>query len=106
MTQEKKSPKRFAAIRRAVVGDKLAQVHGWACWYCREPLRRSAKRGDPDMWELDHIVARTKGGTSRFDNLALACVQCNRAKQNLTLADFWRWLKKPKFLMPTLTERL
>jgi 5-methylcytosine-specific restriction endonuclease McrA len=30
--------------------------------------------------QLDHIISRKHGGTSAADNLALACVLCNRHK--------------------------
>ena len=30
--------------------------------------------------QVDHIVSRKHGGTSLFENLAYACVLCNRAK--------------------------
>lgn len=29
------------------------------------------------LWELDHIVPRCDGGSETFDNLAIACRNCN-----------------------------
>ena len=37
---------------------------------------------------IDHIRPRSKGGTNRVSNLALACVGCNQAKGNVDL-DVW-----------------
>jgi 5-methylcytosine-specific restriction endonuclease McrA len=34
--------------------------------------------------EIDHIVPRSRGGTWRWDNLALACVDCNERKGRRT----------------------
>ena len=34
----------------------------------------------PAPFQIDHIIARQHGGTSTVDNLALACIHCNRFK--------------------------
>jgi hypothetical protein len=38
--------------------------------------------------EVEHIVPRSRGGSDRVSNLALACHACNQAKGNLTAAEF------------------
>ena len=38
--------------------------------------------------EIEHIVPRSKGGSDRVSNLALACRPCNQAKGNRTIAEF------------------
>lgn len=38
--------------------------------------------------ELDHIVPRSRGGSDRVSNLALACRPCNQAKGNRTAGEF------------------
>ena len=45
------------------------------CEYCQLP---SALH--PAPFQVDHIIARQHGGTGSFDNLALACIHCNRYK--------------------------
>lgn len=45
------------------------------CEYCLEPQSASAFEHEPD-----HIVPVQHGGESTADNLALACVHCNRRK--------------------------
>ncbi|MHA7297671.1 RNA-guided endonuclease IscB [Pseudarthrobacter sp. MDT3-1] len=37
---------------------------------------------------LDHILAKSKGGSDRVSNLALACVPCNDAKGNRAVEEF------------------
>ncbi|NEO40615.1 MAG: HNH endonuclease [Moorea sp. SIOASIH] len=40
--------------------------------------------------EVEHIVPRSKGGSNRISNLAIACVPCNQAKSNHDIKDFLR----------------
>jgi 5-methylcytosine-specific restriction endonuclease McrA len=65
---------------------RLADVHGWFCWYCHLPI-------GPIGSHIDHVVPRSAGGDDGFFNLALACRQCNFAKHNLTVAEFLQWLE-------------
>ena len=45
------------------------------CEYCQ--LRSSVH---PAPFQTDHIIARQHGGADDLDNLALACIHCNRYK--------------------------
>ncbi|HEY6348917.1 MAG TPA: HNH endonuclease signature motif containing protein [Candidatus Angelobacter sp.] len=45
------------------------------CEYCQLPAAFH-----PAPFQIDHIVARQHGGESEFENLALACIHCNRFK--------------------------
>ena len=54
---------------------RVAARAGWVCEYCLLPEEHS---GYPH--QVDHIVSRKHGGASTEDNLALACVACNRNK--------------------------
>ena len=45
------------------------------CEYCRFPSDASWL-----TFEVEHIIAEKHGGASSFENLALACPFCNRAK--------------------------
>jgi 5-methylcytosine-specific restriction endonuclease McrA len=60
---------------RSYVLEKL----GYRCAYCG--------RGET-LFELDHIWPRSRGGTSRVSNLALACHACSAAKGDRTAAEF------------------
>jgi 5-methylcytosine-specific restriction endonuclease McrA len=45
----------------------------FTCQYCgRAPLRHQLT--------VDHVVPRSQGGTTSWENLATACAQCNRRK--------------------------
>jgi hypothetical protein len=52
----------------------------YTCQYCGEVR-------PPDL-EVDHIVPRSRGGSSRPSNLVAACHDCNAAKGNQTAAEF------------------
>ena len=44
---------------------------GWACQYC------GSERG---TLTIDHVIPRSKGGTSSWDNIVTCCAPCNRRK--------------------------
>ena len=46
-----------------------------SCEYCLVPDSRAFFPHEPD-----HIIAEQHGGETTLDNLALSCIQCNRAK--------------------------
>ncbi len=61
------------------VREYLLEKWGRRCAYCRAenvPL------------QIEHIRPRSRGGSSRVSNLALACEPCNRAKGNRTAEEF------------------
>jgi hypothetical protein len=70
---------------------------GYRCEYCRTPEQAVGYR-----LEIDHIIPRSAGGADTVDNLALACVQCNRAKGSRT------WVRDPRSgrLIPLFNPRL
>lgn len=47
------------------------------CQYC-------GKRPPPDEVTIDHILPKSRGGTSCFSNCVLACIECNTKKNNRT----------------------
>lgn len=65
----------------------LLEKWGRECGYCgvkNVPL------------EVEHIQARSKGGTDRVSNLTLACTECNQKKGNKDVKEFLK--RKPKRL--------
>jgi len=51
------------------------QRAGARCEYCGLPAAFH-----PLPFQIDHIIARQHGGTTELENLALACIHCNRFK--------------------------
>lgn len=63
-------PRIPASVRTAV-----RERAGGRCEYCLVP-----EVGAFFVHEPDHVIATQHGGESNLENLALACVQCNRLK--------------------------
>ncbi len=53
----------------------LREVAGDICEYCRLPQSMALHRHEPD-----HIISLQHGGKTELDDLALACMRCNRYK--------------------------
>ncbi len=61
------------------VREYLLAKWGRACAYCG--------KGDLPL-QVEHLVPRIRGGSSRVSNLTLACGDCNQKKGNRTAAEF------------------
>ncbi|MEW6733810.1 MAG: RNA-guided endonuclease IscB [Acidobacteriota bacterium] len=61
------------------IKEYLLEKFGHKCVYCQAKNR---------PLELEHIIARSRGGSNRVSNLTLACHSCNQKKGNLTAAEF------------------
>ena len=44
--------------------------------------------------EVEHVLAKSRGGTNRLSNLTIACRECNEEKDNLLLTEWAVKLKK------------
>ena len=53
-------------------------------------------------FEIEHIVAKSKGGSNRVSNLTLSCHSCNQAKGNKPVEEFLK--KKPEVLKRILAQ--
>jgi len=75
------------------VREYLLEKWGHKCTYC----------GKQDIQlQIEHIIPRAKGGSSRISNLCLACEKCNRAKGTKDIKDFLK--KKPELLLKILAQ--
>ncbi len=61
------------------VREYLLMKWGYRCAYCQKQVTR---------WEVDHVIPRSRGGSNRVKNLALACHACNQAKGDRTAAEY------------------
>jgi 5-methylcytosine-specific restriction endonuclease McrA len=55
----------------------------YECQYC------GATPGATDL-TIDHVLPRSKGGKTTWENCVLSCLKCNAKKANLTLEDAYR----------------
>lgn len=60
--------------------EELAARDGWVCWLCELPVDPDAPAGTPGAPTVDHVVPRSRGGTSDPSNLRLAHRRCNGAR--------------------------
>lgn len=61
--------------------DRIYEATDGRCHLCWEPQKRE---NYPRAWEVDHSRARVNGGSDYFRNLKVACISCNRSKQDGT----------------------
>ena len=58
------------AHRRKITRRAVFARDGWACQYC----------GSRSNLTVDHVIPRSKGGGSSWDNIVASCAPCNRRK--------------------------
>jgi 5-methylcytosine-specific restriction endonuclease McrA len=76
--------------RNLLVRDKFR------CAYCGTRRERLS---------IDHIVPKSRGGETSFENCVIACSTCNRSKGNKTPREAHMFLKARPF-QPTISEFL
>jgi 5-methylcytosine-specific restriction endonuclease McrA len=66
------------AVQRKISRRALFARDGWRCVYCGASAGRLT---------LDHVIPRSKGGESIWENVVTACAPCNHRKGNRTLEE-------------------
>ena len=74
------------AIQRKISRRALFARDGWRCVYCGTSGGRLT---------LDHVVPRSKGGESIWENVVTACAPCNLRKGDRTLEQAGMELRTP-----------
>ena len=74
------------AVQRKISRRALFARDGWRCVYCGSTAGRLT---------LDHVVPRSRGGESVWENVVTACAPCNLRKGNRTLEESGLSLHKP-----------
>ena len=65
----------------------LYQRDDYTCQYC-------GRRSPADRLSIDHVLPRSKGGRTTWDNCVLACVRCNARKADRSLQESGLRLKR------------
>jgi 5-methylcytosine-specific restriction endonuclease McrA len=60
------------SVQRKISRRALFARDGWRCQYC----------GSTGKLTLDHVVPRSRGGTSVWENVVTSCAPCNMRKGN------------------------
>ena len=77
------------------IAKRLHSEQKGRCYYCRTPINKY-------NYEIDHKIPRSRGGSNDDSNKCMACVSCNKNKNDLTakeysaelgLYGFSRWLE-------------
>jgi hypothetical protein len=68
-------------IRKQVESARGISGH---CFYCGIEIDQ--------RFHIDHIEPRSKGGKDEIKNYAITCPECNRAKHDISLDDFIKYL--------------
>ena len=74
------------AIQRKISRRALFARDGWRCVYCGTTAGRLT---------LDHVVPRTRGGDSVWENVVTSCAPCNLRKGNRLLEEVSMVLPQP-----------
>jgi 5-methylcytosine-specific restriction endonuclease McrA len=86
------------AVQRKISRRALFARDGWRCAYCGATAGRLT---------LDHIVPRSRGGDSIWENVVTSCAPCNLRKGNRTLEESGLQLRTlPRAPAPVLFIRL
>ncbi len=86
------------AVKRRISRRALFARDGWRCVYCGTAGGRLT---------LDHVVPRSRGGASIWENVVTACAPCNLHKGDRTLEELRLSLPRtPRAPAPVLFIRL
>lgn len=66
----------------------LYRRDGYSCQYC-------GRHRPPEELSIDHVVPRSRGGKTSWENCVLACVGCNTRKANKSLKEAGLRLSRP-----------
>jgi len=84
--------------RRKITRKAVLARDSWTCQYCG-----STRSG----LTVDHVIPRSRGGLSVWDNIVAACAPCNRRKGNRLPAEIeMHPASKPKAPGPTVFIRI
>ncbi|PNU05095.1 HNH endonuclease [Novosphingobium guangzhouense] len=79
--------KTITGERRRAIVEALKARDGGECWLCCRVMRKGKAT-------IEHLLARSLGGTYDLENLVLCCGGCNRQLSNRPVADKWKMRRK------------
>lgn len=83
----------YQSLRRKITRRAVFARDAWECQYC-------GRRGSLTM---DHVVPRSKGGDTSWENVVACCATCNRRKGSLSVSQSGMKLKaRPRAPHPTI----
>lgn len=73
LTKYDRLPKKEVKFTRS----NIYEHYKFKCCYCGQKKKR-------DELNLDHVLPRSRGGQTTWDNIVLSCITCNTKKDNKT----------------------
>jgi len=70
--------------RRKITRRAVFARDGWTCQYC----------GSRSNLTVDHVIPRSKGGPSSWENIVASCAPCNRRKGDALLRQVGMSLRR------------
>jgi 5-methylcytosine-specific restriction endonuclease McrA len=85
------------STRRRITRRAVFARDSWTCQYC----------GRTSLLTVDHVLPRSRGGASDWDNIVTSCAPCNRRKGNRTPVEIQMHpRRKPRPPSPTVFIRV
>jgi len=89
--------KKISRVKRGVKFSRMNVYvrDDFTCAYCatKLPMKKLT---------YDHVMPRSRGGRTEWDNIVTACYACNAKKANKTPDEAGMWPKKPPYRQSTL----
>jgi 5-methylcytosine-specific restriction endonuclease McrA len=65
---------------------RIVERDGLVCRWCQKVLQRVPRGHEGDLKHfhatMDHVVPRSRGGETTFENIVVACHLCNQRRSN------------------------
>ena len=104
---KKNNPKEYAIMRKTAKANETAKkfkckgklnvndiraliTNPFMCNYCGKLLNVKSNMGK--IWEIDHKIPLSRGGSNTPDNIVACDHACNRAKNNQTEEEFFEMI--------------
>jgi 5-methylcytosine-specific restriction endonuclease McrA len=78
------APWMFQRDKKRLRFDQVRERDGDNCWRCKRPMRFDLPPGHDLAPTIEHLLPKSKGGTSALDNLCLCHGRCNRLMADAT----------------------
>lgn len=80
---------------------KLSESQNHRCCYCGDPtwhpeiICGKTHRSEASRATIEHLLPRCEGGTFKWENIAMACSECNTARGHTPLEEFLAAIHTP-----------
>lgn len=67
--------RKLSGRKRKELRKELLEIYGYQCWWCKKPITLETSH-------YEHLIPRSKGGTTRIANGRPSCPECNLSRGN------------------------